>query len=462
MKKLILFGTGKYGMEALNFFGRENILYFVDNNKNIQGKQIDNILVIPPEKIKDYEKDAIIVLAARDDLCVQMEYQLRKQGIDRFLNYRFIYKYLRREKCSVESFLKDTRLESMIYRLMYLHEEEKEKEAQERVEFFMRSTDIRKVLPAKGELREVQIMLTEATIKFEQQVRNMGLHLLLGGGNLLGAVRNDGFIPWDDDMDVLMIREEYDRLIEICRERGMLFVSEASPNDQPMVYKETYDKLKESEKEILVSYNGIFLTAYIKSSGKYPAVIDIFPLDYYRNDCSYDQVLNYIENCEYECKKLYTLKERLKYNKKVCEENPFTSHNPTNKIGYGIDQFFALKACNDFCQSKFVYPLKKIVFEGYEFEAPCTPEKLLEMEYGDIYQWPDDAGKAGHGEGRRYISYTEFENPIYISCKEDLEKVSDKAEQVIIVEKYRIRNQSDYFDIINKLEQEKIPYYVYA
>ena len=90
------------------------------------------------------------------------------------------------------------------------------------------------------------------------------------------------------------------------------------------------------------------------------------------------------------------------------------------------------------------------------------PEKLLEMEYGDIYQWPDDAGKAGHGAGRRYISYTEFENPIYISCKEDLEKVSDKAEQVIIVEKYHIRNQSDYFDIINKLEQEKIPYYVYA
>ena len=131
MKKLILFGTGKYGMEALNFFGRENISYFADNNKNIQGKQIDNILVIPPEKVKDYEKDAIIVLAARDDLCVQMEYQLKKQGIDRFLNYRFIYKYLRREKCSVESFLKDTRLESMIYRLMYLHEEEKEKEGEQ-------------------------------------------------------------------------------------------------------------------------------------------------------------------------------------------------------------------------------------------------------------------------------------------------------------------------------------------
>lgn len=462
MKKLILFGTGKYGREALNFFGRENILYFADNNKNIQGKQIDNILVIPPEKVKDYENDAIIVLAAGDDLCVQMEYQLKKQGIDRFLNYRFVYEYLRREKRCVESFLKDISSENMIYRFMYLYEEKKEKELQERVEFFMRSTDIRRVLPANGKLREVQIMLLEATIKLEQQVKDMGLHLLLGGGNLLGAVRNGGFIPWDDDVDVLMIREEYDRLIEICRERGTLYVSEALYNDQGMIYKDTYDKLRESEKEILLSYNGIFLTAYVKSSGKFPAVIDIFPLDYYRNDCSYDQVLNYIETCEYECKKLNTLKERVKYNKKLCEENPFTSQKPTNKICYGIDQFFVLKACSDFCQSKFVYPLKKIVFEGYEFEAPCNPEKLLEMEYGNIYQWPDDAGKSGHGEGRRYISYTEFESPIYISCKEDLEKVSDKEEQAIIVEKYRIRNQSDYFDIINELEQENTPYYVYA
>ena len=61
MKKLILFGTGKYGMEALNFFGRENISYFADNNKNIQGKQIDNILVIPPEKVKDYESWFVVI-----------------------------------------------------------------------------------------------------------------------------------------------------------------------------------------------------------------------------------------------------------------------------------------------------------------------------------------------------------------------------------------------------------------
>ena len=51
MKKLILFGTGKYGMEALNFFGRENISYFADNNKGLQGREIDGIRIISPKEL---------------------------------------------------------------------------------------------------------------------------------------------------------------------------------------------------------------------------------------------------------------------------------------------------------------------------------------------------------------------------------------------------------------------------
>ena len=59
-------------------------------------------------------------------------------------------------------------------------------------------------------LRELQLLELEILIEFDKYCRKNNLSYMLAAGTLLGAVRHEGFIPWDDDIDILMPREDYE------------------------------------------------------------------------------------------------------------------------------------------------------------------------------------------------------------------------------------------------------------
>ncbi len=67
-------------------------------------------------------------------------------------------------------------------------------------------------------LADVQAVGLEILLKFDAYCRAHGLRFYLCGGTLLGAVRHQGFIPWDDDVDVFMARPDFDRLIALDRD----------------------------------------------------------------------------------------------------------------------------------------------------------------------------------------------------------------------------------------------------
>lgn len=75
--------------------------------------------------------------------------------------------------------------------------------------------DITTLPPATGQLRDIQLANLALLKELDYVCKQNGLQYWLDGGTLLGAVRHKGFIPWDDDIDVSMMRNDYLKIIDI-------------------------------------------------------------------------------------------------------------------------------------------------------------------------------------------------------------------------------------------------------
>ena len=65
-------------------------------------------------------------------------------------------------------------------------------------------------------LRQAQLVMLRMLKIIDYICRKHDISYWMCSGTLLGAVRHKGFIPWDDDLDICMIREDYERFVEIA------------------------------------------------------------------------------------------------------------------------------------------------------------------------------------------------------------------------------------------------------
>ena len=121
-----------------------------------------------------------------------------------------------------------------------------------------------------GKLQIIRNKETEILSEVDRICKKHGISYYLVGGSLLGAVRNGDFIPWDDDVDVCMLREDFERFRRICPEElGDAYAYQSYRNEGTTHY--IYDKIRlkgtyfssEHSNKYDDMENGIFLDVFV-------------------------------------------------------------------------------------------------------------------------------------------------------------------------------------------------------
>ena len=242
------------------------------------------------------------------------------------------------------------------------------------INFYNSFSNPREIPKASGDLRLIQKVNAKFLKEFSDFCESNNIKYWLDFGTLLGAIRHNGFIPWDDDIDIGMIREDYEKVIKLF-EQGVV-------NKFFKLYYCFNNK------------NKCFIK--VKSTQSESIFIDIFPYDFYYSAVTTEdkkiisEKISKIVNKKY---KYFSKKEKiLEYFKKetrkaILENKPVdTSTKPA--LFMALDYPHRWK--NKVYDWENIFPLKKINFENYEFFAPNMPEKVLESIFGNYMEMPKD------------------------------------------------------------------------
>lgn len=121
-------------------------------------------------------------------------------------------------------------------------------------------------------LRKIQLIQLEMLEEVDRICKKCGIEYTIIAGTLLGAVRHGGYIPWDDDADIAMLRPEYERFRMAVRTELDATKFYFQDNRRTKGYRWGYGKLRRK--------NTLFLRKYQEHMAyKQGVFIDIFPLD---------------------------------------------------------------------------------------------------------------------------------------------------------------------------------------
>lgn len=268
-------------------------------------------------------------------------------------------------------------------------------------EYLTRIIDVENLPKARGNLKIIQDCSLAILNQFSKLCEKHNLKFWLSCGTLIGYVRHNGFIPWDDDLDVGMLREDYEKLLPLLE--------------------------KEFKNDGFYYRTGEIVQLYYKNT---PAWVDIFPFD--QGDTvelptgeKYDKFVKILnetkativfDQAKWRAHQQPVTDEYLNHCYQVRDTELYPNKNKKGFLFYGIETGVQNRICFSYDD---IFPLKPADFLGVKAYIPKDTDYYCFLEYGDYMNLPRNFTTM-HGEC--LANFITKEN--YKECRELIEKYS--------------------------------------
>lgn len=389
-QKIIIFGSGQFGYNALMALGDENVECFCDNNNALAGTEKYGKSIISYEKLQEDYYDAVILIAVNGRLAYEIACQCEEGGVTDYLTYALLTEIVSEsDREGLLAFVGDPINRAGIRKRIYRN---RTKELERQIKYFKTHVDIKDMKPARGDLRYKQLKCIQVSTDFFREIDGLNIRPFLYAGNLIGYVRHNGFIPWDDDIDFGLIREEYDRLKKFC----MLHMYRADEWSKRAT-RDGREISSDMASYYMYVWHDHFNIVKVLENG-YVVGMDFFPFDYYAEHYSIEELSRLSLKLKEEMCSMKSEEEKICLIEKTRQENNKNIVKESGQIYFSIDNLVVHRKFfrDDFIPRDVLFPLKRVLWEGEEFWVPNDAEEF--MTYIDEHPWdfPQNVGIPSH------------------------------------------------------------------